>query len=75
MIRFPDRSLLNRMSGGTAVVALYSVIIAGPEYFLPIGIESREKIAAASLFSEKNTGARSRDTLPGRARPVRARAC
>jgi len=30
------------MPGGTTVVALYSVITAGPEYFLPAGKVSRE---------------------------------
>ena len=44
------------MPGGTTVVALYSVTTAGPEYFFPAGSESRERIAAVSLFPEKNTG-------------------
>ena len=50
------------------MVALYSVTTAGPEYFLPISSESRDKIAAASFFPEKSTGARSGITcraLPG----------
>jgi len=34
-IRFPARSIWNRLPGGMTVVALYSVMMAGPEYFLP----------------------------------------
>ena len=54
------------------MVALYSVITAGPEYFLPDGSASRETIAADTFLLEKNTGARFGKPLPGFARPGRA---
>ncbi len=54
------------------MVALYSVITAGPEYFFPAGSASRERIAADNFLPEKNTAAESFNTFPGFARLGRA---
>ena len=54
------------------MVALYSVITAGPEYFLPSRQRSRETIAAAYFFAGEKHWGTVRKTLPGFARPGRA---
>jgi hypothetical protein len=53
IIKFPVLSSQKLLPGGTTVVALYSVTIAGPEYFRPTFIVSRVWIAVASFFPAK----------------------
>ena len=65
MIKFPGDPAGNSSPEEPTVVALYSVTTAGPEYFLPTSRASRERIAAASFFPEKNTGAQFRNNLAG----------
>src|SRR5579864_1569898 len=43
------------MPGGTTVVALYSVMTAGPEYFLPMVRELRSRIAVLSRLPSNPT--------------------
>src|SRR5437899_8346365 len=53
--RLPAWSLRNERPGGTTVVALYSVIIAGPCNLLPALIEARGMIRVLCLLPEKWT--------------------
>src|SRR5579864_98714 len=43
------------MRGGTTVVALYSVMTAGPEYFFPMVRELRSRIAVLSRLPSNPT--------------------
>src|SRR5579862_1799969 len=71
MIRFPALSREKTLPGGIAVVALYSVTMAGPEYFLPGRSSWREKICVGSFLPANRTWALDGEGLPRYARPGR----
>src|SRR5260370_35841709 len=56
-IRLAAGSTWKQLPGGTTVVALYSVTMAGPAYFLPGSRVSRERIAVESSLPPNRTGA------------------
>src|SRR6266478_5546575 len=56
-IRLAAGSTWKQLPGGTTVVALYSVTMAGPGYFLPGSRVSRERIAVESSLPSNRTGA------------------
>src|SRR5580658_7363416 len=68
MTRFPPRSRWKPVRGGMTVVALYSVMIAGPEYLWPGWRSSREWIFASSFLPSNRTGALGGEGLPSFAR-------
>src|SRR6266566_6052831 len=73
-IRLAAGSTWKLLPGGMTVVALYSVTMAGPEYFLPGCRVSRERIAVQTFLPSKTTGALGVKGEPSFARPGRPRA-
>src|ERR1700724_1437332 len=73
-IRLAAGSTWKQLPGGMTVVALYSVTMAGPEYFLPGCRVSRERITVQSFLPSKRTGALGMKGEPSFARPGPPRA-
>src|ERR1700685_4425982 len=73
MIRFAEASMRNCWPGGMTVVALYSVMMAGPEYFLPGRRLSREWMLVSFFLPSNMTGALGGESLPSLARLGRPR--
>ena len=73
-IRLLAWSRWKRLSGGMTVVALYSVMMAGPGYFWPGRRSSREWIVVSCFLPSKRTGTLGEESLPSVARPGRAKA-
>src|ERR1700678_3149860 len=71
--KFPIVSRWKRLPGGMTVVALYSVMMAGPVQGLPGFSESRERIAVACFLASNRTGGLGGGAEPSFARPGRAR--
>src|SRR5579862_53694 len=74
MIRLPAESRWKVLPGGMTMVALYSVMMAGPGYFLPGRRASREWICASCFLLSNMTGALGGESLPSFARPGRTNA-